>query len=330
VAAGLGYPLNDLLETKALDEDVAFKDVFTPGVVNMFDVDGQTYLIPYIYNTAQFFYSKAIFDEVGISEPGTWTELLDACQTIKDAGYNPIAVESNVQGYNATYLTYLLARLKGPGWMTQAANDPTGEMWNDPAVLKAAEMSVELWEKGCIPEESKGYVWPQSQQTIASGETAMELVGSWLPTELASATGPDFQWGALNFPEVEGGVGSKNDLGAFILSYMILKDAPHPEESFEFLKFMLTKTAQERMVEMGVVGVTRVGVDWPANIQSAQLAAENANVVFGEGDGLQGSNAEYWVTIVRDPFNDLFVGVVTPEQFVEKIVADSAAYWASK
>ena len=330
VAAMQGYPLNDLLETKALDEDVPFKDVFVPGILNMFDVDGQTYLIPYIYNTAQFFYSRAAFEKAGVTAPQTWDELLAACQKLNDAGYAPIAVEGDRAGYNAIYFTYLLARIKGPGWMTQAANDKTGEMWKDPAVLQAAQMSMQLWEKGCVPEVSKGYKWPQAQQTIASGETAMELVGSWLPTELASATGPDFQWGALNFPSVEGGAGKASDLQAFILSFLILKDSEHPKEAFEFLKFMLTKDAQQRMVEKGIVGVTRKGVQWPANIAEAQTAAENATVVFGEGDGLQGSNAEYWVKVLRDPFHAMFVGQVTPEQFVEKLVADSVTFWAGK
>ncbi len=330
VAAGQGYPLNDLLKTKAINEDVAFEEVFVPGVVHMFDVDGVTYLIPYIYNTAQFFYNKDIFDEAGVTAPETWDDLISACGAIKEAGYEPIAVESDIQGYNSAYITYLLARLKGPGWMTEAANDPTGEMWRDPAVVQAAEMARELWEEGCIPDVSRGYKWPQAQETLASGETAMELVGAWLPTELASATGPDFNWGAFNFPEIEGGEGKSTDLGAFILSYMILKDAPHPEESFEFLKYMLTEEAQKEMVSVGLVGVTRQGVDWPANIAEAQTAAENATIVFGEGDGLQGSNAEYYVKVLRDPFNDFFMGDMAPEDFADKLATDTANYWANK
>jgi hypothetical protein len=84
------------------------------------------------------------------------------------------------------------------------------------------------------------------------------------------------------------------------------------------------------MVDMGVVGVTRKGVAWPANIAEAQIAAENATAVFGEGDGLQGSNAEYWTKVLRDPNNNMFVGQTTPEQFVENLVKDTAAFWANQ
>ncbi|MGL4650147.1 MAG: ABC transporter substrate-binding protein [Caldilineaceae bacterium] len=330
VSAGMGYDLAALLDSTALDEDVPLRDVFVPGVLNMFDVDGKTYLLPYIYNTSQFFYNKDIFAEAGVGEITTWEQLISECKKITDAGFNGIAIEGPEPGYNSMYFTYLLARLKGPGWMTEAANDKTGEMWNDPAVLQAAQMSRELWESGCIPEVSAGYKWPQAQQTIAAGETAMELVGSWLPTELLPATGPDFNWGALNFPAIEGGEGQVTDLQAFILSFMILKDSAHPAEAGELLKFIVTQESQELMVEKGVVGVTRKGVQWPANIAEAQAAAESATAVFGEGDGLQGSNAEFWTKVLRDPFSNMFVGQITPEEFVENLVTDSAAFWANQ
>lgn len=330
VAAGQGYALNDLLETKALDEDVPFKDVFASGTLHMFDVDGKTYLIPYIYNTAQIFYSKAAFEKAGVTEVKTWDDLITACGKLADAGYSPMAIEGSEPGYNGFVFTYIVERLKGVGFLTKAANDKTGETWKDPAILQAAKLSRELWDKGCIPAKSAGYKWPEAQNMLASGETAMELVGSWLPTELLSATGPDFQWGAMAFPEISGGVGKSTDLQGLLLSYMILKDSAHPKEAFEFLKFMLTKEQQQNMVAAGAVGVVRKGVTWPANLQGAQAAAESATVVFGEGDGLQGSNAEYWVKVIRDPFSNMFVGQATPEEFVAKLVTDSVAFWAGK
>jgi raffinose/stachyose/melibiose transport system substrate-binding protein len=330
VVGGQGYALNDLLETKALDEDIPFKDVFTSGTLHMFDVDGKTYLIPYIYNTAQIFYSKAAFEKAGVTTVKTWDDLIAACGKLTTAGYSPMAIEGAEPGYNAFIFTYIVERLKGPGFLTKAANDKTGETWKDPAVLQAAKLSRELWDKGCITAASAGYKWPEAQNMLASGEIAMELVGSWLPTELLSATGPDFQWGALPFPEITGGVGKSTDLEGLLLSFMIVKDSAHPKEAFEFLKFMLTKEQQQKMVAAGAVGVVRKGVDWPANLKDAQTAAEQATVVFGEGDGLQGSNAELWVKVIRDPFSNMFVGQATPEEYVAKLVTDTASYWANK
>jgi raffinose/stachyose/melibiose transport system substrate-binding protein len=112
VAAGMGYDLAELLDSTALDEEVPLRDVFVPGVLNMFDLDGKTYLLPYIYNTGQIFYSKAAFEEAGVSDVKTWDDLLAACDKLTAAGYAPLAIEGSEPGYNAMYFTYLLARLR--------------------------------------------------------------------------------------------------------------------------------------------------------------------------------------------------------------------------
>lgn len=105
VAAGMGYDLAELLDSTALDEDVPFRDVFVPGVLNMFDIDGKTYLLPYIYNTGQFFYSKAAFEKAGVGDVKTWDDLLGACEKLSAAGYAPLAIEGSEPGYNAMYFT---------------------------------------------------------------------------------------------------------------------------------------------------------------------------------------------------------------------------------
>jgi hypothetical protein len=92
----------------------------------------------------------------------------------------------------------------------------------------------------------------------------------------------------------------------------------------------MTKANQQAMVTKGNVGVTRKGINWPSNIAGAQKAAETANVVFGEGDGLQGSNADLWVNVIRNPHNDMFVGLITPEQFVDKLVSGTVSFWKGK
>ena len=95
---GLGLSLNDYLDTPALDEDVPLRDVFLPGTLGMFDLDGHTYLLPYIYNTVQFFYDKRIFEEVGVEVPETWDEFLAVNEALREADYVPIAAEGNEPG----------------------------------------------------------------------------------------------------------------------------------------------------------------------------------------------------------------------------------------
>ena len=41
-----------------------------------------------------FFYNKDLFQQAGITEtPGTWTEFMEACQKLKDAGINAVTCD---------------------------------------------------------------------------------------------------------------------------------------------------------------------------------------------------------------------------------------------
>ena len=326
---GQGYALDEYLDMPAYDEDVAYRDTFTPGVLDLFaGQDGSVYQVPYVYNTVQFWYNKDMFAEVGIEAPVTWDDFLNACDTLLAAGYAPIAAESDIAFYQIDFLTYYVERVKGPGFLKAAVEDTTGEMWNDPVFLEAAQATRALWDKGCFPAETEGYLWPAGQQTLGFGESAMELVGSWLPIELQDMA--DFEWGAFNFPTVDGGAGSQNDLQVALLSFMVLKDAQHPREAFEFLRFMMTKENMQQMADEALVGVTRQGVTWAAEISDGAKAAAEAENVMGLSDGTVALYPEFVSNILYVHWRSLFLGEITPEEYVAAMAADAAEFWAGQ
>lgn len=327
---GMGLPLNDYLDMPALDEDMPLKDVFLPGTLDIFAVDGDIFLYPYIYNTVQFWYDKRVFEEVGIEPPMTWEELLANNDALKEAGYAPIAAEGNEPFYSTFYLTNMLARLKGPGFLLETVEDTTGEMWRDPAHLEASYMLRELWDREDIPSVTVGYVWPQGQNTLAFGEAATSLVGSWLPIELSNMVDPDFAWGGFNFPAVEGGEGAVTDTNALLLAFMVLNTTEHPDEIAEFLRFIMIKENQIQMADESLVGVTRIDVPWSESVADAAAAAANAEVLYPDVDGVYAKYPEYLNTILGVNYSELWQGSITPEEFVEKMATQSAEYWADK
>ncbi len=327
--AGFGLPLNDYVAQPALDHEEPLSDVFLPGTLDMFSLDDKIYQIPYIYNTVQFWYDKRVFQEAGVEIPKTWDDLLAACTKLKDAGYAPIAAEGNEPGYAAFYLTEMLARIKGPGWLRTAAADTTGELWRDPAVLEAAKMTRQLWDSGCVPPETLGYVWPQGQQTLALGTAGMELVGSWLPVELQTTTDPEFQWGGFSFPSVSGGKGSTTDVYALLLAFMINKDTKHPDEAFNFLRFIMSDAIQQEFTDKSLVGVTNKYIEWNPIIADAKTAAASAVTTYGDVDNVASLYSEYLNTILYPAYVSVWQGKVTPEQFVDQIATQTKEYWAA-
>ena len=201
-------------------------------------------------------------------------------------------------------------------------------MWRDPVVLQAAQMVRDLWDKGCIPAETVGYVWPQGQQTLAFGQAGMELVGSWLPVELQNQTDPDFQWGGFTFPAIAGGEGKTTDVYALLLSFMINKDTAHPDEAFDFLRFVMSDEIQQEFTDQALVGVTNKYITWNPIIADAQAAASTATATYGDVDNVYANNAEFLTTIIWPNMTDLWHGTITPAEFVDNMATQSKAYWA--
>lgn len=331
VKEGLGHPIDAALDTPIAGESKPFRDIFLPGTLDLL-ADGQTHvLIPYIYNTVNFWYNKDMLQEAGVTAPpATWDDLLAMCKAVKDQGHEALVIEGNVGGYNLLYFGHLIERQKGAGAVQKLFEDKSGEGWRDPAVLAAAKMERQLWDQGCIAEDARGFQYPAGQQTIALGDSAAELVGSWLPTELADSAGADFPWGSFTFPAVAGGAGKVTDLQVALIAFMVMKDSKHPDEAIDFLKFAMSEKGQQALAQTGGVGVTRTGVAWPAVLQSAYEAAANASALSLYGGGLQVAYPDFNATVLTPEHNKMFLGQITPEELVDTLAAKTKEYWAGR
>jgi ABC-type glycerol-3-phosphate transport system substrate-binding protein len=189
-------------------------------------------------------------------------------------------------------------------------------------------MIKDLWDKGFIPPESLGYQWPAAQQTLATGKSAMELCGGWLPNELAPMAGPDFKWGGFNFPAISGGAGKTTDLQQWLLAFGILKSSTHPAEAQALLKFVMTKESQTRLTQ-ALQGAVRKGVTWPAAMADGATASEAATTVLDHADGGTALHAEFTKNVFFADALPVFLGQATIADFPNKIAADAKNYWAS-
>lgn len=80
-------------------------------------------------NTVQviWLYNADIFEEVGVEAPTTWDELIDVCEKIQAAGYQPIAMDGD---YTSFYSQTM-------GWLAQIYADQTNR--SDVEVVRAQE-----------------------------------------------------------------------------------------------------------------------------------------------------------------------------------------------
>lgn len=321
-----GLQFNDQLLDLSSELSADLKAGLLPGVLDLFARDGKIEQIPYIYNTVNFWYDKAALEAYGAA-PNTWDELLALCTKAREADTHLLVIEANVAFYNLPYFSHYLSRKLGSDALTRIFADKSGEAWRNPAVLEAAKASLQLWEKECIAKDARGFQYPAGQQTIALGQTTAELVGSWLPTELSATVGEDFKWGAFNFPAVEGGKGKATDIEVATISIAVLKDAPNKAEAVAFSQYLLGEKPQALLAEKGGVGVTRSGVTWPAELADAEKSASTATSLVPYGGGLKILYPEFESQVLQQSYNKMFLGEITPEDFVATLATQTKAYW---
>lgn len=331
VKEGFALQLDKYLDQPALGEkNRSVRDIISVGALNQYAKDGKIYMLPYLSYTVQFWYNKDIFEEAGAQPPETWDEFLKVCDAILKTGYTPIVVEGDIESYQHIWLGYYIQRMKGCDFLLQTVADKSGKMWRDPVYIQAARAIRDLWEKGYIPDDAKGNVWPAGQQSLGLGEAAMELMGSWLPTEIRDIAGPDFRWGAFGFPAIKGGRGSNTDLMMGTQSFIILKETQHPDEAFEFLQYVLRKDIIQEGVNIALAGTPRLGVEWPGPLADGAEAMAQAKVSFDWFCGVPAQYGEFTKNILNINWRDVFLGNITPDEFVQKMQTQAVKYWAAQ
>lgn len=284
--------------------------------------EGVLKVIPYQINTYCFWYNEDIFDEAGVTEkPKTWEEFLDVCRKVKDAGYIPVTTDD---AYALNMWNWHIGRLVGEEAEKKISDE---NLWDDPAVLKAATDFAEMASKGYFSPHIGSNVWPNGQNVeFGGGQAAMYLCASYLPNEVSAIVGDEFRWGAFAYPEVESV--ESNVEGAFAndLSYgnlsaqgiAISANTEMAEETFAFIKKM-TKGEGDLLIARNCNGIPAdsTNKEWPDLLSSAREAVENIKVLVNYG----ATGTADMQPIVKENVIKLYAGTITPEDFVDTLMS---------
>lgn len=190
--AGYLEPLTDL---KVMDK------VGEAGLES-FKYNNEVYGIPGGVTMLGTYYNKDMFDANGLSVPTNWEEFLKACETLKNAGIQPI-VMGDKDMYVMQFGLYQLAANKvypnNPSYDDQLR---TGETkFTDKGIWDTVlEMYKTLYDKGYIASNSLGLGAQQAIQKFVDGEAAMTFDGSFNATAIQAKGAVDFERGYFPLP----------------------------------------------------------------------------------------------------------------------------------
>lgn len=197
---------------EALTESGAWENILPAAASSVESVYGHMVSLPYQYNIEGIWYNKAIFDEVGVSVPTTYDELLDVSEKLLDAGYTPMAQPGSEQWPVTRLIGMHAFRALGVTAMQDIKDDNAS--LTDEAYVAAAEAVAEYAQAGYFGEGFLSVDASAANNAFLTGKAAMKYDGSWLLDEVNNPE--NNQVGAENigifpYPDVAGGAGSSED-----------------------------------------------------------------------------------------------------------------------
>lgn len=224
------------------------------AALNLYELDGESYGVPWTWGAVGMFYNKALFAQAGLdpeNPPITWEAFVGAIEALKEAGITPISLGGKDKWPGHFWWVYAAIRLGGQDAFLNAYNR-TGSFADEPFV-KAGEYVKSLVDMGAFPENFMALTYGDQFTITANGQAAMELMGQWAPgnynNALEGGLGEDLGW--FPFPVIPDGLGNPGDVLGGGDGFAVGANAP--DEAVDFLKYITSADVQRRAAEIWVI-----------------------------------------------------------------------------
>jgi glucose/mannose transport system substrate-binding protein len=212
----LGFIITDYAEEGLLGDltPVATKEGWAnvvPGPLQKFDqYKGRWVAAPVnIHRTNWIWANKKIFDELKITPPKTFDELLVAAEKIRKAGYIPLA-HGGQPWQDATIFDSAVMSAGGPEFYRKALIDLDPNALGSKTMEKAFEQMQKL--RGLVDPNFPGRDWNLATAMVINGKAGMQIMGDWAKGEFINAgkkPGVDFL--CFQYPGTEGDFSFNSD-----------------------------------------------------------------------------------------------------------------------
>ena len=214
------------------------------------------YGVPYATNASGILYNVDMFNELGLTVPETWDELIAVCEAVEAAGKTPFELTF---ADNWTCL---------PPWNSMAPVIPDASFTADRKENKTtfAETHREVLEKyATILEYAQndymGTTYADGNKLFSEGQAAMMINGNWAIAEFMK-TNPDFNVDLFAFPSTNDA--SKNTVTSGIdvlFAVSSQSTSAEQEAAKKFVQFMLEQdNAKQYITEQFAFSAVK-GVD---------------------------------------------------------------------
>lgn len=320
-------PLVDNNKVLNIDEYLNLSKALKRGDISdaawqFYTFDGQTYGIPMEGYISAFIVNKELFAKYNLEYPETQADLIKVAGVFKENGIVPLAVGSKGGNPSHFYFSELYNQL--PGGTEEINNISNTNLFATENALMIAKAIEEQRKAGVFPEDTiANGDWSPSFELYNNGRAAMVYTYPWMlglmSEELIAVSE------IISIPEL---AGAAKDPDTFIQSSAVFGIAVN-KESFQnarkqealvtFLDFLTSESMFKKLGQSGMIPTRNVSLDLEAlhpMLRRALEYAEDKGKVPAHYNTIHDNNA---FVVFQNSLDELFAGVLTPEQFVEKV-----------
>ena len=199
-------------------------------------IDGKVYGIPLDVLANAVLYNKDIFEEVGLEIPKTYSEFIDVCKKLDEAGY--IACTAGYQDGISVGANFYTIFYGTPYYNMSSFEDEmiSGEKHagDYPELARALTQWREIMEYQ--NEDRRSINTDRAEQMFANGEAGMLIIGTW-GIGAVSSYNPEGNYGAFMYPSEEKDEDNRIPITAGD-AWMIVKDSPNHDAAVAFFEYM--------------------------------------------------------------------------------------------
>jgi raffinose/stachyose/melibiose transport system substrate-binding protein len=241
------------VESNAVDlSDEPWATHFDPLVAAQATVNDKLYGLTLWATTATTWvvnYNKTIFDEHGLSVPTTFDEFKSVCQTLLDAGIQPIFEPFSDGWHHVLWFPELGPRYEQVTLgLADELNANEATFADNPTMLTVLQQYKELYDMGCMGQNALSDAYSDRTSVMSSGTAAMILANLTFPQEVEAdyPEVPADSFGQFVMPLADNQFLNINPAGP---TKFIYSGSPHIEEAKQYFDFLTQPENLQYMID---------------------------------------------------------------------------------
>lgn len=285
-------------------------------------VDGEAYLVPIETSKAFFLYNKEIFDKFQLTPPTTYEEFKQVSKVLRENGIIPLAMGS--KGSNPGHWFFSAIATQFDGGVEAGEKMSTDYKFDIEAFNKAAQIISEMKSLKIFPDDTVASGdWAPSVVPYNEGKAGMLFTLPWTLNLLDQNV--TAKSGLIHMPKMEGATKdpATYTIGGYTMSLVINKksfeDPAKKEAIVALADAMLSDQMFAALAGAGMMPAKSLEADLgtldPFSVQVYDFTAPYSVVPFTKSKLPSANSTE----VFNRSMDELFAGVIKPEEFISKI-----------